>query len=346
MNKAKGQTKYENLFFSKTNEFLGTFLARQASKSGHTAKSYREGLSVFYEYVTVTKGISPLAFSFSDCTYQFVSGFSQYMQETLHYARSTVNSRLAAIRSYLGHVSDGDISLTSVYLAVCKVPTLSVQKAVRPIIAPADLPAFLDSPGHTRIGNRDRFILILLFDTAIRVGEIVAIRLGDITVDGQKCLLLIHGKGRKERCVTLSEKAAGHMRAYLEAYHKDRTDPSRPLLYTIIHDRIAPMSSRNIERILKKYGDAAREMRPSIPDRVYPHLVRRTRAITLYRDGVPIEQVSALLGHSQIETTRSHYASPSPEQMRKAVNKGSDKEPKSKPEWIGHEAELKKRFGL
>ena len=74
--------------------------------------------------------------------------------------------------------------------------------------------------------------------------------------------------------------------------------------------------------------------------------MRRSRATSLYRDGVPIEQVSALLGHSQIETMRSHYASPSPEQMKAAVEKGSMQEPEQKPEWIGHTEEIKRKFGL
>ena len=75
-------------------------------------------------------------------------------------------------------------------------------------------------------------------------------------------------------------------------------------------------------------------------------MVRRTRATTLYRDGVPIEQVSTLLGHQQIETTRSHYAYPSPEQLREAVERGSGQEPGAEREWVGHEEEIRRKFGL
>ena len=61
---------------------------------------------------------------------------------------------------------------------------------------------------------------------------------------------------------------------------------------------------------------------------------------------MPLEQVSALLGHSQIETTRSFYASPSLEQMKAAVEKGSSKEPVQQPEWSGHTEDIKRKFGL
>ena len=136
---------------------------------------------------------------------------------------------------------------------------------------------------------------------------------GDLVLpDGTPASVLVHGKGRKERRIGLSAKADAHLRAYLDSYHAGSRDPSTPLVYTVIHGEVRAMSERNVERIVAKYGDAARSGHPDIPH-THPHMVRRTRATTLYRDGVPIEQVSTLLGHQQIETTRSHYAYPSPE---------------------------------
>jgi site-specific recombinase XerD len=189
-------------------------------------------------------------------------------------------------------------------------------------------------------------MLILLFDSAVRVSELVSITLGDIVEDNGVYTILIHGKGRKERCIVLSDKAGSHMKAYLKAYHADSAAAARPLFYTSIHGNISSMSVRNVERILKKYGTIARQNTSEIPETVSPHTLRRSRATTLYRDGVPIEQVSALLGHSQIETTRSHYASSSPEQMKAVVEKGSQNEPDRQQEWIGHTDEIKRRFGL
>jgi len=74
-------------------------------------------------------------------------------------------------------------------------------------------------------------------------------------------------------------------------------------------------------------------------------LLRRTRATGLYRDGVPLEMVSTLLGHSNSETTKL-YASASVEQLRDAMEKGQENEPSETPLWKGHEDELKKKFGL
>ena len=345
--RASAQPEYNSLFFSRTTDFLNVYLERQAGKSHYTRKAYKAGLSSFYDYVTDVRGISPMLFQYSQCSYQLVLEYSRYLQEEMHRKSTTVNSKLASIKAYLEYSSDCDASVISVYVSVCRVPFLSVPKVQMPVIQPKDLAGLLDSPGHTRTGNRDRFILILLFDTAVRVSELVNITLGDISEDGGSYTVLIHGKGRKERCIVLSERAGKHMKGYLRSYHGDcRDQAARPLFYTVTHGNLSAMSVRNVERILNKYGTKARAEYPGIPDSVSPHTIRRSRATSLYRDGVPIEQVSALLGHSQIETTRSHYASPSLEQMKEAVEKGSCKEPAQQPEWLGHTDDLKRRFGL
>ena len=234
----------------------------------------------------------------------------------------------------------------SVWLATRKVPTLPTPRRRRPVIEAGDLAAFLDAPERTRIGNRDRLILVLLFDTAMRAAELVGVALGDLVLpDGAPASVLVHGKGRRERRIGLSGRADAHLRAYLEAYHGGNRDPSTPLVYTVTHGAVHPMSERNVERIASKYGDVARKEHPGIP-KTYPHMVRGTRATTPCRDGVPIEQVSTLLGHQQTGTTRSHCAYPSPEQLREAAGRGGGLEPNAEREWVGHEEEIKRKFGL
>ena len=88
---------------------------------------------------------------------------------------------------------------------------------------------------------------------------------------------------------------------------------------------------------------------PDLPKNIYPHLLRRTRATGLYRDGVDIELIASTLGHASIQTTKDHYAYPSLEQKREALEKGqvgtlssSDEE----KEWPDDEDELVKLCGL
>jgi site-specific recombinase XerD len=106
------------------------------------------------------------------------------------------------------------------------------------------------------------------------------------------------------------------------------------------------MSPRNIQKIIKKYAAKATETDNSLPS-VHPHLLRRSRASNLYQNGVPIEIVSRFLGHASAETTKNHYAYPSLEQMRTALNSGkAEMANQEKPLWEGHEDELAKLCGL
>ncbi len=306
--------EFADLFFSKTKDFLDIFLKSQEQRSQDTIKAYRISLSSFYKYVTDVKGMKVMQFCFSDCTYEFVLSYSQYLQETQKLANSTVNQRLAALKSYLKYVSDGDIGLMQIYMAVQKVPLLKTPKLQRPVIEKEDLKAFLAEPENTKIGRRDRVLLALL-------------------------------KGKKTRSIVLNKKCADLVKDYVLHYHEPDASPDTPLFYTIIHGKINHMSQRNVERIVKKYGDSVRKEHPSLPDKTYPHMLRRTRATGLYRDGVPLELVSAILGHASSETTKI-YAIPSIEQMREALSKGQPDEEETEKIWEGKEAEIRRLFGL
>ena len=84
---------------------------------------------------------------------------------------------------------------------------------------------------------------------------------------------------------------------------------------------------------MKKYGISAKQICPSIPDRVHPHMLRHTRAMHLYQDGVPLTLISEFLGHAQIETTRV-YAYADTEMKRKAIQKANSTIPHTIPDTI------------
>lgn len=337
--------EFEDLFFSKTKDFLDIFLARQEQRSPDTIKAYRISLSSFYTYVTEVRSLKIMKFCFSDCTYEFVLSYSQYLQETQGLSNSTVNQRLAALKSYLKYVSDGDIGLMQVYMAVQKVPLLKIPKLQRPVLEKEDLKAFLSEPGDTKTGRRDRVILSLLYDTAIRVSELTGIVLGDMNLNIKNPSIVIHGKGKKSRTIVLNKKCAELVRDYILHYHDQDAQSDTPLFYTIIHGKLNHMSQRNVERIVKKYGDSIKENYPTAPDTTYPHMLRRSRATGLYRDGVPLELISAILGHTSSETTKI-YAIPSVEQMRAALSKGQTNEEDTEKIWEGKESEIRRMFGL
>ncbi|MEE8817082.1 MAG: tyrosine-type recombinase/integrase [Lachnospiraceae bacterium] len=336
---------FDQLFFSRTNDYLNVYLPRQAHRSGGTVKTYRTGLSDFYGYVTGVEKLQVMNFRFQDCTYDFVLKYSQYLQEERQLEPSSVNQKLSVIRNYVRYVADGSIDLMQVYLSVQKVPMLRVPKVQRPVLEKDSIQKLLAAPADTKKGNRDRTILILLFDTAIRVAELCAITMGDVQLNVDMPCIVINGKGKKQRAVVLTHRSAEYLKYFVMKYHHADEDPSTPLFPTIIHGQVHHMTERNVERILTKYADQLKNNGVSLPESVYPHMMRRSRATGMYRDGVPLEMVSAILGHANTETTKI-YAIPSVDQLRDALSKGEDLEGEEDKAWEGQEDEMKKLFGL
>ncbi|EOS37368.1 hypothetical protein C808_03346 [Lachnospiraceae bacterium M18-1] len=190
----------EKLFFSKTLDFLDHYLPEQAMKSTNTIETYRDTLTIFRRYLSDTLRLSIRTFCFKDCTHDLLLEFLHHLHESGN-AATTCNNRLAAIRAYLWYAAGSDISLQSVALTASHVPFLKVPKRIREIIKEEDLAALLSAPAGTKTGKHDRMILILLYDSAVRVSELLSLDVQSVNLESAIPYIRICGKGDKERIV-------------------------------------------------------------------------------------------------------------------------------------------------
>lgn len=336
-----------SLFFSMTLDFLEVYLIKESDGSTHTRKSYKEALSIFRRYVSSEKQCSIKAFRFSDCTYDFVLDYRNWLYDAKNHSATTVNHRLAVLKSYIRYAAAKDLTVQQVALSIEEVPFLRTPRKLRPILSKEQLSGLFALPKNTHLGRRDTMILVLLFDTAIRVEELIKLEVCDVNLFVTEPYALIKGKGGKERTVAFSNKTVMLLEGYIDEFHREGSRKDA-LFYTVIKEVKGKMSTRNVERLVKKYADILRKQDPGVPESVYPHMLRRTRASGLYQDGVDISLISKVLGHSSIETTKDHYAIPSLEQKRAAMEKGSAYEPdtQQEPMWLDDEGELAMLCGL
>lgn len=207
----------DSLFFSKTLDFFEIYIPKQSNGSQNIVETYRIGLSIFRDYIHKQKGISIRNFRFSDCTYDFILEYRNWLHDVKEYKESTTNNRLAAIRSYMNYVAARDITLQQVAFSVSEVPAYKVPKTVGPVITKAEtLAALLDSPANTRTGLRDKTILTTFFDTAIRVDELVTLNYADIKLSVSAPYIHVHGKGNKERMIYFSQKTIELVKQYIK----------------------------------------------------------------------------------------------------------------------------------
>jgi len=309
----------ENLFFSMTWDYLNIFLPSQNQKSNKTVKAYCDALTIFRRYVSEECKLSIEEFEFEKLTYDFILDYRIFL-ENKGYKPKTVNHRISVIAAYIKYVAMKKTELMQIYLNVSEVPYVKETQEIKEIIEnPEALQMLLSSPKPSKIGIRDQIIMTILYDSAIRADELINLDLLDVNINNDVPYLRIYGKGSKERIVPISENTVLLIQNYIRIYHA--SGRSSPFIYTIINGRKNRMSERNIERILEKYGDIVRKIYSDIPARIHPHMLRRTRATGWYRDGVPIETIAVLLGHSNIQTTRKSYAKPSAEMLKSEISK-------------------------
>ena len=166
---------------------------------------------------------------------------------------------------------------------------------------------------HNKTKLRDLAIMTLLLGTGIRVSECVGLNIADI--DFKNGGIRIYRKGGKEVTVYFGTEVEEALLDYLE--ERDRIIPktgSEDALFLSLQKK--RMAVRSVENLVKKYARTVAPLKP-----ITPHKLRSTYGTSLYRETGDIYLVADVLGHSDVNTTKRHYAALEDERRRSARNK-------------------------
>ena len=199
---------------------------------------------------------------------------------------------------------------------------------------------------------RDRFILLLMYDTAVRLQELIDIRICDIRLGKTPVLTIKRGKGSKTREVPLMKQTVEHYLNYRQAFHPGEGDYSDcPLFYMTRRGVKTPLDSSTVRKLVITYGETAHKRCRDVPEHIHPHMLRHSRAMHLYQHGMDLTLVSQWLGHASLETTLI-YAYADTEMKRKAIESAMPvgnpliKKLNSKRYTVTDDEMLKKLYGL
>jgi integrase/recombinase XerD len=169
----------------------------------------------------------------------------------------------------------------------------------------------------TRRGRRDHALLVLLYDSAARVQELIDLRVRDIRLEEPPTVTL-YGKGRKTRIVPITSRAASTMNGYFcERGWLGTTAVLDLPVFT--NNRKSKLSRAGVSHILNKYVNGISSAESgNVPASVSPHSLRHSRAVHLLRSGVPLIYIRDFLGHVSVTTTEI-YARVDAEERRKAL---------------------------
>jgi site-specific recombinase XerD len=130
-------------------------------------------------------------------------------------------------------------------------------------------------------------------------------------------------------------------------FHAEGPPSCNNLFYTKVKEVCGPMSYENASKMIAGYGRKAATVCPEIPPKIHAHLLRVTRAMHLYQDGVPLSYIKDLLGHSNINTT-SIYSMADLGMLRTAISSIEDplKGFAAPVDWKSEKEKLKALAGL
>jgi len=223
-----------------------------------------------------------------------------YSEARLSRSASTVARAVASARGFFAYLADEG------YVVLDPTARLKGGRRGRTLPKPlgeAEIVKLLDSiPATSSTDLRDRALLELLYGTGARVSEVVNLDLSDLDFDEE--LILLTGKGNKQRLVPIGMSLDRALREYLAPGGRPSLVPSKRTTKVFLNQRSGVLTRQGIELVIHKRALSVGIDR----NRISAHVFRHSCATHMLAHGADIRVVQELLGHASIATTQLYTA--------------------------------------
>jgi integrase/recombinase XerC len=270
---------------------IDKFLAslRERNTSPHTLRAYTGDLGGFAEYVGPR--------GWRDIDHITIRGFLSRLYEK-GLSKTSVARSLAAVRSLYrwlaleGIVEQNPAALVSTPKLPKKLPRVPTMEEMNSVLD-GNMPEVAAFP------ERDRLMLELLYGCGIRNSELVGIDLDHIHVKNE--IILIRGKGSKERYVPFGEAVRSALAVYLPVRQQVLAEQRKTTPALLINARGGRLTTRSVGRIIKRIA-VAKGLSPD----VHPHTLRHAFGTHMLEEGADLRAIQELLGHERLSTTQRY----------------------------------------
>ncbi len=269
-------------------KFVRALLERNASP--HTVKAYTNDLAGFAEYVGPQ--------GWGDIDHVLIRSYLSSLYER-GLSKTSVARSLAAVRSlYRWLAQEGVVEQNPAAL----VATPKLPKKLPRVPTVEEVCNVLDAgmPEESAFAERDQAIFELLYGCGIRNSELIGINLDDVRWSNE--IILVRGKGKKERYVPFGDSAAEAVRAYLPARKGVLEETKRGVEKALlINLRGSRLTTRSVGRIVKQIA-VSRGLSPD----VHPHTLRHAFGAHMLEEGADLRAIQEMLGHERLSTTQRY----------------------------------------
>jgi integrase/recombinase XerD len=271
--------------------------------------SRNDQLASFLDYLKIEKGLAPLTISAYESDIRQFSEFLEKRKRHLSNARRSEVSDF--IQQLFSHSVDGRSvarklsALRHLYKfllvdgGIQHDPTLTIVspkqwKVLPKSLANDEIDSMLGSKGTSAMAVRDRTMLEVFYAGALRVSELVGVRMADLKLE-LGCLM-VRGKGDKERIVPLGRSAQEALQNYLRDA-RPRLVGKHNSTFLFVGRGAKPLTRQRVWQMVRAASGTAGR-------RASPHMLRHSCATHMVGNGADLRTVQTILGHSDISTTQ------------------------------------------
>lgn len=309
------------------------FLGIKDTTSTRTRLAYAYDLRVFFDYIHEHidryKNIDIVNFDISLLDEITALEINEYLDYLSYYEKESEQitneergkqRKLASLRSFYNFFFRSEL-IEKNPAALVQMPKLHKKEIIR--LDPDEVAMLLDhvengdkltkkeAQYHAKTKVRDLALITLLLGTGIRVSECVGLDIND--VDFKNNGILIRRKGGYEAIVYFGDEVEKALKDYL--FERNSIIPEsgheNALFLSIQNKRL---NVRSVEKLVKKYSSSVTSLK-----KITPHKLRSTYGTSLYRETGDIYLVADVLGHSDVNTTKKHYAALEDDRRRSAA---------------------------
>ncbi|MDT2740801.1 tyrosine recombinase XerC [Enterococcus canintestini] len=269
-------------------EFL-RYLQFERGYSQLTTAAYQEDLQDFREFLKESGDSDFLKIDHRD-----VRVYLSFLNEK-KYSRNSISRKIASLRSFYQYLLKQEVIEENPFAYIhlkkqnSKLPRFFYENEMAAL--------FQAAQGDKPLEIRNRALLEIMYGAGLRVSECANLTLA--VVDWQGEVLLIHGKGNKDRYVPFGTYAQVALQEYLTLARPRLMEKVADHAFIFVNQRGTPITSRGIEYVFSQLIKKS-----SLDSKIHPHMLRHTFATHLLNNGADMRTVQELLGHANLSSTQ------------------------------------------
>jgi integrase/recombinase XerD len=271
-----------------------SYLEQEYQYSENTIAAYRNDLHQFLGYLERQAGVS--LSSWADVAEADIQTYLTHMKHKEQpYASSTIARKVAAIKSFFNYLSAQALVEDN---PTVEIESPKVKKRLPQTLSPSEVERLLEAPagGESAKNLRDASLLNVLYETGMRVTEVVSLQMEDIDVE--QATLSSPTRQGEARAIPVADTTLSLLTDYL-AHGRPQlaSDPAERALF--LNHRGEKLTRQGLWLIIKGYARQA-----GLNTDVTPHTLRHSFAVHRLSHGLKLEEIQHLLGHANISTTQ------------------------------------------